>query len=423
MIFRSSYFWAFTIFVLVLGWMFSDDLLNNFTNQNSDNNDNSKIETSTKINSNETSNELIILAKKVKNKFVQKTIRSNSVTYPEFEISIPSEVQGKIKKIFVKEGDFISKGSKILEIDRGTLNQKISAAKASLKAAEKSLDISNRTSKGTLDIELQAAKADLKLAKQNLTIVEKLFKQNYASSLEVTQKLSQVENVQVRIAQLENKQNFNSELNVIKSEAEYENAKSILMELEEQSGNMIISSPSNGILEKLYLDEGERVSKNSTVAEILGMENIKLIAKISQAEVGQIKIKDDVKINFNNNIFNGKVSKISSNANSSTRTFDVEIITKNIDFLIKGGMTAEIEIITDEIEAFQISPAHLSVNNDGTLNAKVVENGKVQFKKVSIIKSDEDVVNILGLNDNDIILTKGQAFVQQGDNVQYKLED
>ena len=423
MIFRSSYFWAFSIFILVLGWMFSDDLFNNFTKQSSDNDNNSKIETSTAINSNETSNELIILAKKVKNKFVQKTIRSNSVTYPEFEISIPSEVQGKIKKIFVKEGDFISKGSKILEIDRGTLNQKISAAKASLKAAKKSLDISYRTSKGTLDIELQAAKADLKLAKQNLTIVEKLFKQNYASSLEVTQKLSQVENVQVRIAQLENKQNFNSELNVIKSEAEYENAKSILMELEEQSGNMIISSPSNGILEKLYLDEGERVSKNSTVAEILGMENIKLIAKISQAEVGQIKIKDDVKINFNNNIFNGKVSKISSNANSSTRTFDVEIITKNIDFLIKGGMTAEIEIITDEIEAFQISPAHLSVNNDGTLNAKVVENGKVQFKKVSIIKSDEDVVNVLGLNDNDIILTKGQAFVQQGDNVQYKLED
>ena len=54
MIFRSSYFWALTIFVLVLGWMFSDDLLNNFTNQNSDNDD-SKIETSTAINSNQTS--------------------------------------------------------------------------------------------------------------------------------------------------------------------------------------------------------------------------------------------------------------------------------------------------------------------------------------------------------------------------------
>ena len=423
MIFRSSYFWALTIFILVLGWMFSDDLLKNFGNQNTGNDKIPKIQSSTTNKPKENSNELIILAKKVKNILVNKTIRSNSVTYPEFEISIPSEVEGNIKRIYVKEGDFISKGSKILEIDRGTLNQKITAAKASLKASEKSLDVSKRTSKGTLDIELQAAKADLKLAKQNLTIVEKLFKQNYASSLEVTQKMSQVENVQVRIAQLENKQNYNSELNVIKSEAEYENAKSTLMELEEQSDNMIILSPSTGILEKLYIDAGERVSKNSTVAEILGMENIKLITKISQAEVSQIKINDAVKIKFNNSFFNGKVSKISSNANSSTRTFDVEIITKNLNFLIKGGMTAEIEIITEKVKAFQISPAHLSVNNDGTLNAKVVKNGKAQFKKVTIIKSDEDIVNIVGLNNNDIILTKGQAFVEQGDNVQYKLED
>ena len=423
MIFRSSYFWALTIFILVLGWMFSDDLLKNFGNQNTDNDKIPKIQSSTTNKPKENSNELIILAKEVKNILVNKTIRSNSVTYPEFEISIPSEVEGNIKRIYVKEGDFISKGSKILEIDRGTLNQKITAAKASLKASEKSLDVSKRTSKGTLDIELQAAKADLKLAKQNLTIVEKLFKQNYASSLEVTQKMSLVENVQVRIAQLENKQNYNSELNVIKSEAEYENAKSTLMELEEQSDNMIILSPSTGILEKLYIDAGERVSKNSTVAEILGMENIKLITKISQAEVSQIKINDAVKIKFNNSFFNGKVSKISSNANSSTRTFDVEIITKNLNFLIKGGMTAEIEIITEKVKAFQISPAHLSVNNDGTLNAKVVKNGKAQFKKVTIIKSDEDIVNIVGLNNNDIILTKGQAFVQHGDNVQYKLED
>ena len=51
-------------------------------------------------------------------------------------------------------------------------------------------------------------------------------------------------------------------------------------------------------------------------------------------------------------------------------------------------MTAEIEIITDEIEAFQISPAHLSVNNDGTLNAKVVKNGKVSAAVVYVPRQD-----------------------------------
>ena len=419
MIFRSSYFWAIIIFILVLGWMFSDNLSTSF-----ENNDNtSKIEALVTNNLGETSKNLIVSAQRVNNILINKTIRSNSVTYPEFEISISSEIEGNVKKVFVKEGDLITKGSKIIEINKGTLNQKILAAKSSLKAAKKSLDIANKTSKGTLNEELQAAKANLKLSKQNLIIVEKLFKQNFASAIEVTQKLSEVENAQVKIAQLENQQNYNSELNVIKREADYENAKSNLMELEEKLTNMIIVSPSNGIIEKLNFNEGERVFKNTKVAEILGMEKIKLIAKISQNEVSHVKLNDDVTINFRNNLLSGKVSKIASNANPSTRTFDVEVMTKNPNFLIKGGMTAEIEIITDKVQAFQVSPAHLSVNNDGKLYAKIVRDNKVNFKNVNIIESDEGVVNVSGLNNNDIILTKGQAFVEQGDFVQYSLEN
>ena len=419
MIFRSSYFWAIIIFILVLGWMFSDNLSTSF-----ENNDNtSKIEALVTNNLGETSNNLIVSAQRVNNILINKTIRSNSVTYPEFEISISSEIEGNVKKVFVKEGDLITKGSKIIEINKGILNQKILAAKSSLKAAKKSLDIANKTSKGTLNEELQAAKANLKLSKQNLIIVEKLFKQNFASAIEVTQKLSEVENAQVKIAQLENQQNYNSELNVIKREADYENAKSNLMELEEKLTNMIIVSPSNGIIEKLNFNEGERVFKNNKVAEIFGMEKIKLTAKISQNEVSHVKLNDDVTINFRNNLLSGKVSKIASNANPSTRTFDVEVMTKNPNFLIKGGMTAEIEIITDKVQAFQVSPAHLSVNNDGKLYAKIVRDNKVNFKNVNIIESDEGVVNVSGLNNNDIILTKGQAFVEQGDFVQYSLEN
>ena len=421
MIFRSSYFWALVILILVLGWMFSDDLINNSASKDDENN--SKGETSSVNSLDEITNDLIISAEKVNNTLINKTIRSNSVTYPEFEISITSEVEGNIIKVFVKEGDFIKKGSKILEINKGTLSQKILAAKSSMKAAKKSLDIAKKTLKGTLNEELQAARANLKLSKQNLTIVEKLFKQNFASSLEVTQKVSDVENAQVRIAQLENQQNYNSELNVIKREAEYENAKSTLFELEEKLSKMVILSPSSGVLEKLYFDKGERVFKNSVVAEVLGMEKIKMIAKISQEEVSRIKIDDDVTIQLKNKRLSGKVNKIASNANPSTRTFDVEIITQNPNFFIKGGMTAEIEIITDEVQAYQVSPAHLSVNNDGKLYAKIVKDNKVNLRIVSIIESDEGVVNIEGLENNDIILTKGQAFVEQGDFVKYKIEN
>ena len=98
---RSPIILAIIIILLVLGWMFSDNLINNSSSKDDDNN--SKIETSSVDNLDEITSDLNISAERVNNKLINKTIRSNSVTYPEFEISITSEVEGNIIKAFVKE--------------------------------------------------------------------------------------------------------------------------------------------------------------------------------------------------------------------------------------------------------------------------------------------------------------------------------
>ena len=415
---RSPVIFAIIIILLVLGWMFSDDFLSTETKNSF--NDNSSISNTTSENE---ANNIIVSAKRVKNNLISKTIRSNAVSYPEFEISLPSEVEGIISRLFVKEGDFVSEGDKILEVDKGTLDQKITAAKAAFTASKKALDVAQKTLNGTLSEELQAARATLKLAQQDLDIVKKLFEQNFASSLEVTQKESVVENAQVKIATLENQQNYNLELNLIKSVADFQNAKTYLMDLNRELNNMIILSPANGIIEKLYPDKGERITKNSVVGNILGMENIKLISKISQNEINNINIGDAAIVKYKDRSLFGKVSKIASTANTSTRTFDVEIIVKNKDLFLKGGMTLEIEITTDNILAYEMSPVHLSVNSDGVLYTKIVKNDEVTYKNVTIINSGENLVNVTGLNDGDIVLTNGQAFVSLNDKIQYNIEN
>ena len=415
---RSPIILAIIIILLVLGWMFSDDFLSTETKNSF--NDNSSISNTTSGNE---ANNIIVSAKRVKNNLISKTIRSNAVSYPEFEISLPSEVEGIISRLFTKEGDFVSEGDKILEVDKGTLDQKITAAKAAFTASKKALDVAQKTLNGTLSEELQAARASLKLAQQDLDIVKKLFEQNFASSLEVTQKASVVENAQVKIATLENQQNYNLELNLIKSEADFQNAKTYLMDLNRELNNMIILSPANGIIENLYHDKGERITKNSVVGNILGMENIKLISKISQNEINNINIGDAAIVKYKDRSLFGKVSKIASTANSSTRTFDVEIIVKNEDLFLKGGMTLEIEITTDNILAYEMSPVHLSVNSDGVLYTKIVKNDEVTYKNVTIVNSGENLVNVTGLNDGDIVLTNGQAFVSLNDKIQYNIEN
>ena len=120
--------------------------------------------------------------------------------------------------------------------------------------------------------------------------------------------------------------------------------------------------------------------------------------------------------------YDGKVYKISSKANASTRTFNVEILIDNDSEILKGGMTAEAIIKTNLEKAFGISPAHLIVNDNGELFVKTVNNNKVKMQKVVIVKSIQDKVFISGLSDGSILLTTGQAFVAENDIINYKLE-
>ena len=85
-------------------------------------------------------------------------------------------------------------------------------------------------------------------------------------------------------------------------------------------------------------------------------------------------------------------------------------------------MTVEIEITTDNILAYEMSPVHLSVNSDGVLYTKIVKNDEVTYKNVTIVNSGENLVNVTGLNDGDIVLTNGQAFVSLNDKIQYNIE-
>ena len=70
-----------------------------------------------------------------------------------------------------------------------------------------------------------------------------------------------------------------------------------------------------------------------------------------------------------------------------------------------------------------MSPVHLSVYSDCVLYTKIVKNDEVTYKNVTIVNSGENLVNVTGLNDGDIVLTNGQAFVSLNDKIQYNIEN
>jgi len=99
----------------------------------------------------------------------------------------------------------------------------------------------------------------------------------------------------------------------------------------------------------------------------------------------------------------------------------VTIDLANSDGTLRAGMSVEASIAAGTLDAFAMSPAHLSVADDGSLTAKIAVDGKVVVVPVDIVRSGAEQVYVSGLPDNAVLLTVGQAFVGAGAPVRYRL--
>ena len=154
------------------------------------------------------------------------------------------------------------------------------------------------------------------------------------------------------------------------------------------------------------------------------MDELKVVVAVPQTDVAQISVGDLVDVTVAGvGLRKGSVSKIASQTSSTTRTFDVEITLANPDQAMRAGVTVEASIDIGFIPAFAMSPAHLSVAGDGSLTAKVSNDGTVRVVPVEMVRSGAERVFVSGLPDGAHLLTFGQAFVEDGDTVRTDFGD
>ncbi|MEC8551389.1 MAG: HlyD family efflux transporter periplasmic adaptor subunit, partial [Pseudomonadota bacterium] len=171
-------------------------------------------------------------------------------------------------------------------------------------------------------------------------------------------------------------------------------------------------------LETIDVDTGEQVAAGSPVATILDMAELKIVVAVPQTDIAHVSIDDPVSVDIAGaGRRAGKVTRIASITSSTTRTFDVEVTVPNAERLLRAGMSVEATIDVGFQPAFGMSPAHLSVAGDGSLTAKVSDDGIVRVVPVELVRSGVEQVFVSGLADGDTLLTFGQAFVEAGDSV------
>jgi len=186
-----------------------------------------------------------------------------------------------------------------------------------------------------------------------------------------------------------------------------------------------IKAPFEGVVLSSPIELGAYVDVNGEVATIVDNDPLVVSLRITQQNISELKVGQAASLKFaTGQERDGKIRYIAARADEGTRTFRVEVELPNPDGEIPSGISAEAKIPTGSVMAHFVSPAALSLNDEGKLGVKTVnEDNRVVFHTASIVMSDVDGAWITGLPAHARIITLGHGFVQIGEEVQVAEEE
>ena len=277
----------------------------------------------------ESKKELIIRTHVVEEYTVENTVTATGTIEPVETVEVGTQVSGKVERILVDFNSVVKKGDLLAELDKQTLNQSVSRAKASLTSAE----------------------SQLKYAKLAYERTKQLYESNAAT-----------------LASYEEAQNSYTQAQMSKKNAQaaYDQALVDLAYAE-------IYSPIDGIVLDRAVEVGQTVAASFSTPTLFTLANdltkMQVEANVHEADIGQVKIDQNVTFTvdaYPDEMFNGTVSQIrmQPTTTSNVVTYVVIIAAPNDELKLFPGMTASVTIVTEEETGLAVPAEALTFTPD-----------------------------------------------------------
>jgi membrane fusion protein, multidrug efflux system len=271
----------------------------------------------------------------------------------ENNIFVSPQTGGAITRVFVKIGDFVSKGQKIATIDNTILTNSIQ------------------------EVQLQ-----LETAKTIFERQKALWDQKIGTEVQYIQAKSSVESLERRITTLKS-----------------------------QISQNVVLAPISGMVDEVRLKEGEIAAPGLGIVRIINMQNLKVVASVPDTYAGTIGkgASINIKIPDLQKEINSKITYVSQTINPVSRTFTVEAKVPFFDKNLKPNLNTLVKI-NDKVKTGSIIiPQNLVQNTEqGTIvyiaemkgdkkvaKAKIVTVGQAYNGKIEILsglKAGENLI-------------------------------
>ncbi|MFZ2907062.1 MAG: efflux RND transporter periplasmic adaptor subunit [Cyclobacteriaceae bacterium] len=197
-------------------------------------------------------------------------------------------------------------------------------------------------------------------------------------------------------------QKIGTEVQYLQAKANKENLEKQLASLEEQNDMTRIRAPFSGTVDEVMAKVGESASPQAPAFRIVNTSDLKLTAKVSEAYVTNIKVGNQaiVSIPELKKDLNARVTFVGRTIDPLSRTFGVEIKLSSYPEL-RPNMTGVVKVIYHTDSKAIVVPVNVvqSVNNE-----KIVYVAEVEGKNTVARKH---VVEVIGVFDNQAQIKSG----------------
>jgi len=173
-----------------------------------------------------------------------------------------------------------------------------------------------------------------------------------------------------------------------------------------------------GVVQDPLAAVGTMLSPGAPCATVVELDPMLFVGTVPEARIGLAKLGLKAKIEtVTGQKVDGEVSYISPTADDATRSFPVEIQIPNPDGGILSGITATATVEMGTLPAHLLPQSVLTLDDEGAMGVRTVENGEVKFYPVTIVSDSREGVWVTGLPAKVDVITVGQEFVIPGQKV------
>jgi len=323
---------------------------------------------------------------------ISSSITATGTLEAIIEVTVGTQVSGKISKIYVDYNSVVKKGEVLAEIDKTSLQIEYN----------------------TQALTVQSSKVEYEYQMKNYERAKDLHGKNLISETDFETVKYAYEK-----AQSTYKQNM-SNLERAKTNLNY----------------CTIYSPIDGVILSRAVEEGQTVAASFSTPTMFiiaqDLTKMQVVANVDEADIGNVKVNQRVSFTvdaYPTDVFEGKVTQVRLNPTTSSNvvTYEVIVNAPNPDLKLKPGLTANIIVYTLEKNDIQILPNKaLNFIPDTislTQNGFMLESGSSKatashqkniwiqkrrtLEKATVIIGETDGINteiLSGLNENERVI-------------------